>query len=111
MPGAVKPLMTVYEPDIDALQWSQEELLSLAGYAPAPGIAGSDGAAPKKPNALLLWLLRRAREPSSWRGAILLCTSLGVYLQPETAEAIVGVGIAIAGLIGVLVGDAPAAVD
>jgi len=40
-------------------------------------------------------------EASTWRGLVLIVTALGVELQPEQIDAIVAVGLAIAGLIGV----------
>ena len=51
------------------------------------------------------YLLDRAKEPSTWRGAILLLTALGVPVAPELANAIVSVGLALAGLIGVVTPD------
>lgn len=48
------------------------------------------------------YLLQRAKEPSSWRGAVLLATAAGVNIAPELANAVIGTGISIAGLIGVL---------
>lgn len=51
------------------------------------------------------YLLERAKEPSTWRGAILLLTALGVPVAPELANAIVSVGLAVAGLIGVVTPD------
>lgn len=51
------------------------------------------------------YILDRAKEPSTWRGAILLLTALGVPVAPELAEAIVSVGLALAGLIGVVTPD------
>ncbi len=51
------------------------------------------------------YILDRAKEPSTWRGAILLLTALGVPVAPELANAIVSVGLALAGLIGVVTPD------
>jgi hypothetical protein len=51
-------------------------------------------------------LLRRAQEPSTWRGAVWLATALGVGISPEMALSISQAGMAIAGLIGVLTKDA-----
>ena len=48
------------------------------------------------------YILERAKEPSTWRGVILLLTSLGVGIAPEVANAIVGAGVGIAGLVGVV---------
>jgi len=51
------------------------------------------------------FLLDRAREPSSWRGVVLLLTALGVPLAPAMADAIISIGLALAGLIGVAAPD------
>lgn len=48
------------------------------------------------------WLLDRAREPSTWRGLVLLATAAGVQIAPDVQEAIVTCGLAVAGLIGAL---------
>lgn len=47
------------------------------------------------------YILDRAKEPSSWRGLILLLTAIGVPVAPAMAEAIITVGLAVAGLVGV----------
>ncbi len=46
------------------------------------------------------YILDRAREPSTWRGAILFLTAIGVPIAPAMAEHIVTIGLGIAGLIG-----------
>jgi len=51
------------------------------------------------------YILDRAKEPSTWRGLILVLTALGVPLAPAMAEAIVSVGLAVAGLVGVATPD------
>ena len=48
------------------------------------------------------WVVARLREPSTWRGLVWLLTACGVTLRPEIWEQITAVGMAIAGLIGVL---------
>lgn len=53
------------------------------------------------------WLLRRLREPSTWRGLVWLATVAGLSLRPEQAEAIVVAGMALAGLLGVFLTDEP----
>ena len=55
---------------------------------------------------VLKFIVARAAEPSSWRGAIFLLSSLGVVLRPEVSAAIIAAGLAVSGLIGVLVPDA-----
>jgi len=51
------------------------------------------------------YILDRAKEPSSWRGLILLLTAIGVPVAPAMAEAIITVGLAVAGLVGVATPD------
>lgn len=48
------------------------------------------------------YLLERAKEPSSWRGAIMLLTVAGVGVSPELTDAIITAGIGAAGLLGVI---------
>lgn len=48
------------------------------------------------------YLLARLREPSTWRGLILLATALGYAIRPDLAEAIIALGIALAGGVGVV---------
>ena len=47
------------------------------------------------------YLVNRAKEASTWRGIILLLTAVGVPIAPAMAEAIISVGLAFAGAIGV----------
>ena len=51
------------------------------------------------------YLLDRAREPSTWRGIILILTAAGVPIAPAMAESIISVGLAIAGLVGAITPD------
>jgi len=51
------------------------------------------------------YILDRAKEPSTWRGFILLLTAVGVPIAPGMSEAIVSVGLAVAGLLGVVTSD------
>jgi hypothetical protein len=51
------------------------------------------------------YILQRAKEPSTWRGVILLLTAAGVQIQPQMIEAVVSVGMALAGLVGVVTAD------
>jgi len=50
-------------------------------------------------------LIAQFSQPSTWRGLVLLASSLGVAVKPEIAESIIAVGMAVAGLIGVLTSD------
>lgn len=47
------------------------------------------------------WLLKRAKEPSTWRGLVWLLTVAGMTLSPDQIEAVVMAGMALAGLLGV----------
>lgn len=47
----------------------------------------------------------RLKEPSTWRGIILLCTALGVPIAPQMAEAIITIGLALSGGVGVITPD------
>lgn len=52
------------------------------------------------------WWLKRLQEPSTWRGIVWLCTALGVTLNPMAWEYIMAIGMAVAGLLGVVLSDA-----
>jgi len=47
-------------------------------------------------------ILSRLTETSTWRGLILLATSLGVTIQPDYHEHIIAIGIALVGIINVI---------
>jgi hypothetical protein len=47
----------------------------------------------------------RSTEPSTWRGIVLIITALGVQLTPEQADAVVAIGLAVAGSVGVFSKD------
>ena len=51
------------------------------------------------------YFLARAKEPSTWRGAMLFLTAIGVPLAPQMSDAIISTGLAVAGLIGVIAPD------
>jgi hypothetical protein len=54
---------------------------------------------PKK--IMLDSLIQRFSEGSTWRGLILLATSLGVGIQPEYHEHIIAIGIGLVGVINI----------
>jgi len=56
---------------------------------------------------IAIYLLSRLREPSTWRGLFLLLTALGVQIRPDLWEAIVTVGLALVGAVGVVTPDDP----
>lgn len=47
----------------------------------------------------------RLGEASTLRGAILLLSAVGITLRPELQDAIVALGLAVAGLLGVVLPD------
>ena len=47
----------------------------------------------------LAWFAARLREPTTWHGLTVLLTALGVHLSPDSMQAIIGVGAAVAGFI------------
>ena len=51
------------------------------------------------------YMIERLKEPSTRRGIVLLLTAIGVPVAPAMADAIVSVGLAVAGLIGVAAPD------
>lgn len=53
------------------------------------------------------YLVDRAKEPSSWRGAILIVTALGAHLNPQQTQAIITAGLMAAGLVGAMTKDVP----
>lgn len=46
-------------------------------------------------------ILARLKEPSTWRGIIIILGIFGVNFSPEKSEAIVAAGVALLGLIEV----------
>lgn len=56
-------------------------------------------------SAALRFVIARLKEASTYRGLMLIFTGLGVALRPEVGEAIVAVGVSLAGLAGVLLPD------
>ena len=51
------------------------------------------------------YIFERLKEPSTWRGLILLLTAVGVPVAPALADSIISVGLAIAGLVGAVTPD------
>lgn len=46
------------------------------------------------------YIIERAKEPTTWRGLVLILTAIGVQVSPEKQELIVTIGLGFAGLIG-----------
>lgn len=51
------------------------------------------------------YVKERLKEPSTWRGIILLLTAAGVPIAPHMGEAIITIGLALAGGVGVVAPD------
>jgi len=51
------------------------------------------------------YIRERLREASTWRGLVLVATASGAALSPEQQEAIVTVGLLVAGLLGAMLPD------
>jgi hypothetical protein len=47
-------------------------------------------------------LLEKLSENSTWRGIILIAIGVGVQLEPELQESIIGAGLGLVGLINVI---------
>ena len=54
------------------------------------------------------YVVARLGEASTLRGCLMLLTAAGVAVRPEVGEAIIAVGLALAGLIGAVMPDTPA---
>ena len=51
------------------------------------------------------YFLSRLKEPSTWRSAVWVATSFGVVLHGQQAEAIIALGMAFSGAVGVVTPD------
>jgi hypothetical protein len=54
---------------------------------------------------MLDFILARGKEASTWRGLVALVTATGVAVSPELTEAIVALGLAVIGVLGVFTVD------
>lgn len=54
---------------------------------------------------MLDFILARGKEASTWRGIVALVTAAGVGISPEQGEAIIALGLAVIGAIGVFTAD------
>jgi hypothetical protein len=54
---------------------------------------------------MLDFILERGKEASTWRGLVALITATGIVVSPELTEALVAVGLAVIGLLGVFTVD------
>lgn len=53
-------------------------------------------------------ILNQLKAPSTWRGIVLCISALGYSLSDEMGEAVIALGLAVSGLIGVFAGPDPA---
>lgn len=53
------------------------------------------------------WFLARARERSTWVGAVAVVSAMGISVNPDLMQQIVTVGMALAGLVSTLTKDNP----
>ena len=60
-------------------------------------------------NRMVEYAIKRLKEPSTWRGLILLATSAGLAISEEMSGQIVAFGLGLAGLVGALFSDTPSA--
>ena len=51
------------------------------------------------------YILDRLKEPSSWRGLVMLATAFGVSVNPELLPSIIAAGTGLAGIIGCVFKD------
>lgn len=51
------------------------------------------------------YVISRLKEPSTWRGIVMLLTAAGVQIQPQMIEVIVSCGMALTGAVGVFTAD------
>jgi ribosomal protein L12E/L44/L45/RPP1/RPP2 len=54
---------------------------------------------------MLAFILERGKEASTWRGIVAIVTAAGIAIDPAQAEAIVALGLAVIGAIGVFFAD------
>lgn len=51
------------------------------------------------------YILDRLKEPSSWRGLVMIATAFGVSVNPELMDSIIVAGTGLAGVIGFVFKD------
>jgi len=50
---------------------------------------------------IIPYILARLSESSTWRGAIMLLTAVGLKVDPSQSEAIIATGLSLVGLVNV----------
>lgn len=53
----------------------------------------------------MMYLIERLKEPSTWRGLVMIATAAGAHWSPEHQEAVITVGLSLAGIAGALMPD------
>ena len=56
-------------------------------------------------HGLVLYGVRRLKEPSTWQGILLGATAVGLHVSPEMANYIMTIGIGAAGLVTTVLPD------
>lgn len=51
------------------------------------------------------YFLNRLKEPSTWRGLVLCATAAGATISPDWQNAIITLGLALAGGVGLVSAD------
>ena len=51
------------------------------------------------------YILDRLKEPSSWRGLVMIAIAFGVSVNPELIDSIIAAGTGLAGVIGFVFKD------
>jgi len=51
------------------------------------------------------YVIENASQPSTWRGVIYVLTAAGVQLSPDQQNAIVSIGLGLAGLVALVFKD------
>lgn len=54
---------------------------------------------------VLAYVLARMGEASTWRGAVVILTALGVHLSPDQVAGVLTAGLGLSGLVGVMFAD------
>lgn len=54
---------------------------------------------------MLEFIIARGKEASTWRGLVALLTAVGITVTPELAEAVVALGLAVIGILGLFTAD------
>ena len=58
---------------------------------------------------MILWLLARAKERSTWMGLFSLAGAVGFAISPENKEIVIGAVVAVVAAITAMTRDKPAA--